>query len=591
MYYISKVHIQRFRSILDLEFNISDCNMPVVICGQNNVGKTNTLRAINLFFYPNNFNPNTDIPELKKAQHGGSYLPKISLEFSSTDNQSPKIKIIRDFSKIDDYNGLIGYQIQRGANRKLPIEEINDFLSKIEFRLIKSIDVNIPELVNDLTSDILDIKFDKSRFVAAKKDLKNVFEQYTDLLQEILNAFSSEISDTFHIFKDNWNVSFNVPKKADKFRDIISDDVELKIDDKSGMGISNKGSGLQRLAVILLNIELIKRISSRKKNSYILFIDEPDIFLHSGLQKKLYQFIIDSGIQTFYTTHSEYFIDKTLRNIVFLEGIPSRKFSKRKNKDIYYLETKPVSLNDENGYIKICEHLGIEPVAIPEPVLQKHNILVEGECDEKYLTKLAEYFNIDCNEVSIIIAKGVNRITPMLDVYNSFYSNRAEKPIVHVLFDDDEAGRSEFVSLNSKLKRDFYKNICVNTFLIKNYAGNSSNNGNYEIEDLMYPEVICHILNTLLAKKGINEIKSAEVLDFITKPAYIKLGILMVCENSMIRANLDNDDLFSLKSTTVKGGMCELFDITDSVTRQLLDRARVNHPAVEKFVKEIFKFE
>lgn len=83
------------------------------------------------------------------------------------------------------------------------------------------------------------------------------------------------------------------------------------------MGVSNKGSGLQRLAIILLNIELIKRISPRKKSSYILCIDEPDIFLHSGLQKKLYQFILDSGFQTIYTTHSEHFIDKNLRNIVF----------------------------------------------------------------------------------------------------------------------------------------------------------------------------------------------------------------------------------------------------------------------------------
>lgn len=47
MYYISKVRIQRFRSIMDMEFNISDYSMPVAICGQNNVGKTNTLRAIN----------------------------------------------------------------------------------------------------------------------------------------------------------------------------------------------------------------------------------------------------------------------------------------------------------------------------------------------------------------------------------------------------------------------------------------------------------------------------------------------------------------------------------------------------------------
>ena len=91
MYYISKVRIQRFRSIMDMEFNISDYSMPVAICGQNNVGKTNTLRAINLFFNPNTFNPNTDIPELKKAQRGGSYYPKLTVDFNSGDNHSPKL--------------------------------------------------------------------------------------------------------------------------------------------------------------------------------------------------------------------------------------------------------------------------------------------------------------------------------------------------------------------------------------------------------------------------------------------------------------------------------------------------------------------
>ena len=108
MYYISKVHIQRFRSIMDMEFNISDYSMPVAICGQNNVGKTNTLRAINLFFNPNTFNPNTDIPELKKAQRGGSYYPKITLDFTSVDNHSPKMRIIRDFSNIENDDGLKG---------------------------------------------------------------------------------------------------------------------------------------------------------------------------------------------------------------------------------------------------------------------------------------------------------------------------------------------------------------------------------------------------------------------------------------------------------------------------------------------------
>ena len=89
-------------------------------------------------------------------------------------------------------------------------------------------------------------------------------------------------------FKSNWNVTFKVPSSADTFRDLISDDVELLIDDKGCRGIEQKGSGLQRLAVILLNFEILKRIKHKK--SYILCVDEPDIFLHDGLQKKLMEF-------------------------------------------------------------------------------------------------------------------------------------------------------------------------------------------------------------------------------------------------------------------------------------------------------------
>lgn len=590
MYYISKVHIQRFRSIMDMEFNISDYSMPVAICGQNNVGKTNTLRAINLFFNPNTFNPNTDIPELKKAQRGGSYYPKITLDFTSVDNHSPKMRIIRDFSNIENDDGLKGYSLRRGNTHQLTVNEINDFISKIEFRLIKSIDVNIPKLVDDLTSDMLDIKFDKSRFVAAKKDLKDVFEKYTDLLQEILNSFSSEISDTFHIFKDNWNVSFNVPKKSDKFRDIISDDVDLKIDDNSGMGVSNKGSGLQRLAIILLNIELIKRISPRKKSSYILCIDEPDIFLHSGLQKKLYQFILDSGFQTFYTTHSEHFIDKNLRNIVFLEGVLSHKFSKRKNKEIYYLDTNTVPLNTEDGYKKICEHLGIEPVFISDPVLAKYNLIVEGECDEKYLSKLASYYGINHSEIKFIIAGGVNRINPMLDVYNSFSDNQSDKPIVHVLYDDDNAGRTAYDSINGDLgKPNKFTNINIKPFIINNYAGKRSNNGNYEIEDLMYPEIVCFLLNTFLSEKGMNIIGTDNVLEDIVEPRYVKEGILKVCD--IYTGQRNKGIRTSPLQSGVKRRMCELFDISNSQIKSTLDQARIDHPSVEEFVHRIFNFE
>jgi len=47
---IKKVHIKRFRSIMDLKLEINQDNNFISICGENNAGKTNTFRAINILF-------------------------------------------------------------------------------------------------------------------------------------------------------------------------------------------------------------------------------------------------------------------------------------------------------------------------------------------------------------------------------------------------------------------------------------------------------------------------------------------------------------------------------------------------------------
>lgn len=56
----------------------------------------------------------------------------------------------------------------------------------------------------------------------------------------------------------------------------------------------------------------------------------------------------------------------------------------------------------------------------------------------------------------------------MLDVYNSFSANQSDKPIVHVLYDDDVAGRPEYDRINSLLKnQNNFKNIDIKPFIIK----------------------------------------------------------------------------------------------------------------------------
>lgn len=87
--------IDRYRSILSMNMAISNELNLVALCGQNNVGKTNTLRAINLFFNPETYAPEIDMPKIKHATGGQSIHPKIELTFGD-DKTDTYYTICRD---------------------------------------------------------------------------------------------------------------------------------------------------------------------------------------------------------------------------------------------------------------------------------------------------------------------------------------------------------------------------------------------------------------------------------------------------------------------------------------------------------------
>ena len=358
---IEKIKIERFRSILKLELSIDTSFNLVSICGQNNVGKTNTLRAINLFFNPEEYDIFLDRPVLKQAQGGASIDPTITITFFNSDNSFyyEISRSLKEYEENKQFSGLKGCKYEKKntkkiSNVKLKNDEISSLLKEIRFRYIESINIDIPNLIEDLTENIIDVEYTKSRLSNNKKELSNAYQEYTKGLQKILDIFSNDISETFNIFKSEWDIKFHVPSSVQTFRDLISNDVELRIDDRGGFNTEQKGSGLQRLAVILLNFEILKRI---KKKNHIICVDEPDIYLHEGLQKKLKNFFDRNSqtVQIFYTTHSKIFIDSyLLRNVHLLEAEIYQKPVVRKNKNLDIIETKYVNLDTDEGYDKIC---------------------------------------------------------------------------------------------------------------------------------------------------------------------------------------------------------------------------------------------
>lgn len=73
--------VKRFRSLMDVTLNISQ-DLPTIICGENNIGKTNFLRALNLYFNHLSdavFNPNIKAVNsiLKKHSYKSIRKPQI----------------------------------------------------------------------------------------------------------------------------------------------------------------------------------------------------------------------------------------------------------------------------------------------------------------------------------------------------------------------------------------------------------------------------------------------------------------------------------------------------------------------------------
>ena len=96
---ISAIHIKRFRSIMDLVLEVDTSNNFLTICGENNAGKTNVFRAINLFFHPEQYSPNVDVPSHKYyGTRGGAVDSVIALWFETDEKSTYYIR--RDF-KLD----------------------------------------------------------------------------------------------------------------------------------------------------------------------------------------------------------------------------------------------------------------------------------------------------------------------------------------------------------------------------------------------------------------------------------------------------------------------------------------------------------
>ena len=257
------------------------------------------------------------------------------------------------------------------------------------------------------------------------------------------------------------------------------------------------------------------------------------------------------------------------------------------------METLAIDIDTDDGYKQICEHLGIEEKNYE--VLESFNLLVEGGCDKKYISELCKYFKF--KDINIISANGADEMLKYIEFYESYYKNiNSCKPQLRVILDNDSKGREIFRKLNSKN----LKSIDMEVMLIPNFLGDSKtslekNTTNNEIEDFIYPEVICELINGILKKKGLKQINTTQICKDIKTKAFKSSGILYLCEYSKNNNNPDNgcDITFvssNESSNRMKEAIAGSFNLEGNKKLiKLLNECSIKYPKVKGNLKNIIK--
>lgn len=160
-----------------------------------------------------------------------------------------------------------------------------------------------------------------------------------------------------------------------------SDVIKVKIGTEAEKNIFDLGDGIQSL--IILTFPLFKFLGE----NLLLFIEEPELYLHPGMQRKFIEIIMDKQFahhQFFFTTHSNHFLDMTLD----MDRVSVYKFKKKLGAHSGNV-TEEIdatfsidNVSNEDG--SVLQELGVKNSAV---LLSNCTIWVEGITDRFYIRR------------------------------------------------------------------------------------------------------------------------------------------------------------------------------------------------------------
>lgn len=331
---ITSFRIYNFRSIADTdEIN---CKNLMVFIGRNNAGKSNILKALDIFF--NSSKPDVaDIPyfaqegdqieisvsfgriasEIKKRLDIDEDILTYSKSFNITkDGKSYKLSSPKELLNGEDlksykasFSGIT--ELRSFLKQHLPkyyyVPALRNLADESKFKR--------GSLIQDLLLPLLD-----DRIATDDQSIQSNLQSIESILKERSKIIETEISDILrHRVDDFERLSFDMSNI--ELKKALSPDVLVKTTaSDSLLSALLQGAGTQNFLILALAQYYA---SGQTPVDLVIAFEEPEISLHSTAQRNMldliFQILTNERQQIFLTTHSTIFIDRTCDNVCLVE--------------------------------------------------------------------------------------------------------------------------------------------------------------------------------------------------------------------------------------------------------------------------------
>jgi len=490
---IEYIRIKNFRSIKD-EITVRLSPNKTVIVGQNNVGKTNIITALEILFgerYPTYypleekdfFDPekpleievkiseidkNLDYPRIKwKAQNESADKRKITYN-----NGELILKFVANFNNSKTLKCFVENTLPYTTDeviRSLTDEFLKSLLSFVFVPADRTIRADLKTGEYAWYGKLLRMILESQSETEKYKDLVKKLEEIEALIREILKSENVLKMGQLLTFIEDLRFSLT---KSQKPKDLLKY-IEILIKDtpENYLEIARLGHGTQSAILIgLLEMYLNTLSTSRNSILRVFAIDEPENFLHPQgkrlINSLLEKIAENENTQVIYTTHSSELItnfeeDKfTLKDVVYVykeDGLTKiRQFTEEESAELFKVQEE---LDVEKGEIFFASG-----VILVEGETEKHSLPLiykyhswskedlPERCKEKYEKNPSDFFDLDLQNISVINVGGKNNVFK----YFKFAVKILGKGNVAVILDKDSDFNNNFKGKLKNLIKEIF---------------------------------------------------------------------------------------------------------------------------------------